>query len=163
MWGVGVVVPMAAGGHGSSCLHRIMPFRSPVFCKGLRYGRGLGSGCWLLLESAIGPRCAYRGEGVVGRRGGRGADCRGGHWSMRLHCIVFFCSAVFCRGLSRGMGVGSGCRLLLGSAIGPRCACRVEAGAGRGGRGASGRKGAWVLVPSPHHVFSHCCLLQGPQ
>ena len=40
---------------------------------------------------------------------------------------MFFCSAVFCKGFRRGKGFGSGCRLPLGSAMGPRCACRGEA------------------------------------
>ena len=61
-------------------------------------------------------------------------------------------------------GFGAGCWLLLGSAMGPRCACRGEAGVLRGERGANGRGGgAWVFVPSPHHVLLPCCLLQGPQ
>jgi hypothetical protein len=55
-------------------------------------------------------------------------------------------SAVFCKGFRRGWGFGSGCRLLLGSAMGPRCACRGEAGVGRRGRGANGRGGAWVPI-----------------
>ena len=39
-------------------------------------------------------------------------------------------------------GFGAGCWLLLGSAMGPRCVCRGEAGVGRGGRGVNGRRGA---------------------
>ena len=53
------------GGRGSSCLHRIKIFCSAVFCKGFRRGKGFGSGCWLFLGSAMGPRCACRGEVVV--------------------------------------------------------------------------------------------------
>ena len=45
-------------GHGPSCLHRIVFFCSAVFCKGLRRGKDFGPGCWLLLGSAMGPRCA---------------------------------------------------------------------------------------------------------
>ena len=55
-----------------------------------------------------------------------------------------------------GKSLGSGNWLLLGSAMGPRCACRREAGVGRGGRGVNGRG-------PPHHVISLCCLLQGLQ
>ena len=34
---------------------------------------------------------------------------------------------------------------------------------GRGGRGANGPGGAWVTVPSPHHVLLLYCFLKGPQ
>ena len=54
MWGVGGVVPMAAGGMGPSCLHRIMFFCSGVFCQGFRRGKGLRSSCRLLLWSTMG-------------------------------------------------------------------------------------------------------------
>ena len=48
MWCVGAVLPMAAGGgHGSSCLRRIMFFCSDVFCQEFRRGKGFRSGCWL--------------------------------------------------------------------------------------------------------------------
>ena len=56
-------------------------------------------------------------------RGGRGANGRGGERRSRLHRIVFFCSAVLCKGLKWGRGFRSGCWLLLGGAMGPRCAC----------------------------------------
>ena len=62
VWGVGGVVPMATG-------LRIMFFCSGVFCKGFIMGKVFGSGCWLLLGSAMGPRCACRGEAGVGRGG----------------------------------------------------------------------------------------------
>ena len=64
VWGVGGVVPMAAGGMGPYCLRRIVFFCSGVFCKGFRRGKsfrrgkGFGSGYWLPLGSAMGPRCA---------------------------------------------------------------------------------------------------------
>jgi hypothetical protein len=47
--------------------------------------------------------------------------------------------------------------------MGPRCACRGEAGVVRGGRGANGRGGHGSLVPSPHHVLLLWCLLLGLQ
>ena len=135
---------------------------SDDFCQGFRKGNGFRSGCWLPLGSAMGPRCACRGEaGAV--RGGRGASGRGGHGSSCLRRIMHFCSGVFCQGIRGSKGFRSGCWLPLGSAMRPRCACRGEASVVRGGRGANGRGGAWVLVPSPHHVLSLCCLLQGPQ
>ena len=40
-----------------------------------------------------------------------------------VHRIVFSCSAIFCKGLRREKGFGLGCWLLLGSAMGPWCAC----------------------------------------
>ena len=58
-------------------------------------------------------------------------------------------------------GFGADCWLLLGSAMGPRCACRRVACVGRGGRGADCRGGRGVFVPSPHRVHLPCCLLQG--
>ena len=41
------------GGHGSSCVHRIMLFCSAAFSLGFRKGTDLGSACWLLLGSAM--------------------------------------------------------------------------------------------------------------
>ena len=57
VWGVGGVVPMAAGGVGpraftASC------FFSAILCKGLRSGKSIESSCWLLLGIAMGPRYA---------------------------------------------------------------------------------------------------------
>ena len=115
------------GGHVSSCLHRIVLLCSSVVCQCFRWSMGFRSGCWLPLGSAMGPRYECRGEaGVV--RGGRGANGRGGHGSSCLDRIMFFCSGVFCQGFRRGKGFRSGCWLPLGSAMGPRCACRGEAG-----------------------------------
>ena len=57
MWFVGGVVPMAAGGMGPSCLHRIMFFCSGVFCQGFRRGKGFRSSCRLLLGSTMGWLC----------------------------------------------------------------------------------------------------------
>ena len=45
------------GAWRSSCLHRIMLFLYTAFCKGFRRGKGFGSSFWLLLGSAMGPRC----------------------------------------------------------------------------------------------------------
>ena len=53
------------GGHGPSCLHRIMFFCPCVFFKGFRRGKDFRSACWLLLGSVMGPRCACRGGAVV--------------------------------------------------------------------------------------------------
>jgi hypothetical protein len=83
---------------------------------------------------------------------GRGATGRGGHGSSCLHRIRFFWSGVFCKGLRRGKGFRSSCRLLLGCAMGPRCACRGEAGMGRRGRGANGRGGGM----GPHAFTASC-------
>jgi len=66
------------------------------------------------------PRCACRREAGVWR-GGRGANGCGGHGSSCRHRIMFFCSAVFCKGFRSGKSFGSGCRLLLGSAMGWLC------------------------------------------
>ena len=65
--------------------------------------------------------------------------------------LLIFCPAVFCKGLGRSWGSGLGCWLLLGSAMGPGCACRREAGVGLGGRGANGRggRGANFLADRP--------------
>ena len=41
----------------------------------------------------------------------------GGMGPSYLHCIMFFCSGVFCQGLRRGKGFRSGCWLLLGSTM----------------------------------------------
>ena len=90
--------------------------------QGPQVWQGLRIGLIVFLGSAMGPRCACRGEAGVGRVG-RGANGRGGHGSSCLHRIMLFCSAVFCKGLKYGRGFGSGCWLLLGSAMGPRCAC----------------------------------------
>ena len=57
MWGVKAVLPIAGGGDRPSCRHRIMFLCSAVFCKGLRRGKSSGSGCRLLLESAMGRFC----------------------------------------------------------------------------------------------------------
>ena len=51
-------------------------------------------------------------------------------------------------------GFGAGCWLLLGSAMGPGCACRREAGVGRWGRGANGRGGR---VSSCRHRIMFFC------
>ena len=113
---------MAAGGMGPSCLRRIMFFCSGVFCQGFMMGKGFRSSCWLPLGNAMGPRCACRGEAGVGR-GGRVTNCRGGHGSSCLDHIMFFCSGVFYQGFRMGKGFGWGYLLLLGGAMGPRCAC----------------------------------------
>ena len=57
VWGIGGVVPMAAGGMGPYCLHCIMFFCPGVFCEGLKRGKGFRSGCWLLLGSTMGWLC----------------------------------------------------------------------------------------------------------
>ena len=70
--------------------------------------------------------------------------------------LAFLCCRLLCcllPGPQVRQGFGSGCWLPLGSAMGPRCACRGEAGVVRGGRGADGRGGHGSLVPSPHHVI----------
>ena len=43
-----------------------------------------------------------------------------------FNASCYFCSAVFCQGFRRGRGFGSGCRLLLGSAMGPGAEVRVS-------------------------------------
>ena len=43
VWGIGGVVPMAAGGMGPHAF--IMYFCSAVFCKGFKRSKGFGSGC----------------------------------------------------------------------------------------------------------------------
>ena len=58
VWGVGGVVPMAAGGMGFRTFTASCSFCSAVFCMGFKRGKGSESGCWLLLGSAMGPRCA---------------------------------------------------------------------------------------------------------
>jgi hypothetical protein len=66
--------------------------------------QGFGSGCWLPLGSAMGTRCACRGEaGVV--RGGRVANGRGGHGPSCLRRIMCFCPGVFCQGFRWGKGL----------------------------------------------------------
>ena len=52
--GVGGVVPMAAGGRGSSCLHRIKFFCPVVFCKGINRGQGLRIGLLVALGECHG-------------------------------------------------------------------------------------------------------------
>ena len=117
LWGVRGRAADCRLGRGSPCRHHIMLFRSAVFCKGSRRGKGFGSGCWLPLGSAMGPRCACRGEAGVGR-GGRGANGRGGRESSCLHRIMSFCSAVFCQGLGRGQGLRIGLLVALGECHG---------------------------------------------
>ena len=101
VWGIGGVVPMAAGGMGPHAFTASSFFALLSFARDSRGGMGFGSGCWLPVGSAMGPRCACRGQAGVGRRG-RGAHGHWGHGSSCLHRIMFFCSAVFCKGLKRG-------------------------------------------------------------
>jgi hypothetical protein len=56
-------------------------------------------------------------------------------------------------------GFGAGCWLLLGCAMGPRSTCRREAGVAW----CQWPRGAWVLVPSPHHVLLPRFFLPGLQ
>ena len=118
------MVPMAAGGMGPSCLHRIMFFCSGVFCQCFRKSKDFRSGCWLPLGSAIGPRCACRGEADV-VRGGRGANRPGGPWVFvpSPHHVLLLCCLL--QVLQEGARA-SGRVALLGSAMGPWCACRGE-------------------------------------
>ena len=102
----------------TGCGEAIVTAFDPCTCGYMDFG----ADCWLLLGSAMGPRCACRREAGVGRVG-RGVNGRGGHGSSCLHRIMFFCSAVFCKCLGRGRGFGSGCWLFLGDTMGPRCAC----------------------------------------
>ena len=162
-WCVGGVVQMAAGGRvglrafSASCLFALLSFarasgmtgasgRAAGSSRGVPWGRG----------ACVEVRQVWCvGSVVPMAAGGIGPSC--------LRRIMFSCTGVFCQGFRRGKGFKSRCWLLLGSAMGPRCACRGEAGVVRGGRGANGRGGHGSLVPSPHHVLLLCCLLQGPQ
>jgi len=83
VWGVGAVLPIAGGGRGSSCRHRIMCFCSAVVCKGFRRGKGFGSGCQLLLGSVMGPRCTCRRETGVRTRPSGNRRQRRGAWRRR--------------------------------------------------------------------------------
>ena len=71
VWGVEGVVSMTAGGVGlraftASCSFALLSLArasgretvSAVSCRSFRKDRVFGSGCWLLLGSAIVPRCA---------------------------------------------------------------------------------------------------------
>ena len=92
-------------------------------------------GRWLLLEAAGGDveraaGCPWgvpwgRGARVEVRRalglGGVVPMAAGGIGPSCLHCIIFFCSGVFCQGFRRGKGFRSGCRLLLGNTMGWLC------------------------------------------
>ena len=80
---MGAVLPIAGGGRGSSCRHRIMCFCSAVVCKGFRRGKGFGSGCQLLLGSVMGPRCTCRRETGVRTRPSGNRRQRRGAWRRR--------------------------------------------------------------------------------
>ena len=58
VWGVGGVVPMAAGGVGPRAFTASCSFALLSFARAPGRPRGSGSVCWLLLGSAMGPRCA---------------------------------------------------------------------------------------------------------
>ena len=52
----------------------------------------------------------------------------------RAFTASWFLLCCLLQGLQEEKSFGSGCWLLLGSFMGPGCACRREAGVGRGGR-----------------------------
>ena len=54
---VGGVVPVAVGGVGLRAFTASW-FFALLSLQGLQEGNGFGSGCWLLLGSVAGPRCA---------------------------------------------------------------------------------------------------------
>ena len=53
VWGVGGVVPMAAGGMGPRAFTASCSFALVSFCRGFRSGMGFGPSCWL--RCAMGP------------------------------------------------------------------------------------------------------------
>ena len=105
-------------------LVRLLLLSDPGSCCS---GTGCGQRQLPGLFSARGVIAGYEQRGVEQhdspRGQGRGTGCLGGHGSSCLNRIIFFCSAVFCKGLKRGKSFKSSCWLLLGGAMGPRCAC----------------------------------------
>ena len=123
-------------------------------------------GLWIGLLVALGER--HGAEVRVLRCGGRGAW---GAWCQWPRGAWIFVPSphhvlLLCR-LLQGPQVGQELRIELPVALGERHGAEVRV-LRCGGRGAWGAwcqwpRGAWVFVPSAHHVLLLCCLLQGPQ
>ena len=120
VWGVGGVVPMAAGGVGphaftASCPFALLSFsRDPGEARASDRAAGCPWGVPWGRSARVEVRRVWGVGGVV--------PMAAGGMGPRAFTASCFFSAVFCKGLRRGKSLGSGCRLLLGSAMGPRCA-----------------------------------------
>jgi len=118
--GVGVcgVVSMAAGGRGSSCLHRIVFFCSAVFCKGLwcrAWASVRAGGCpWGMPWGRAARVRARRVWGV----GGVVPMAAGGMSPSRLRRIVFISSGCLLQGLQEEQGLRVGLSVALGECHG---------------------------------------------
>ena len=135
MWGVGGVVPMAAGGVGRRAVTASCSFALLSLARASEGERASdrAAGCSWGVPWGRGARVEVRRLWGVG---GVVPMATGGVGPRAFTPSSFFALLSFARDSKGGKGFGSGCRMLLGNAMGPRCACRGEAGVGRGGRGA---------------------------